>query len=317
MLEPGRQYSTGTQYRYGFNGQEKSDEIGGGLSTAEYWEYDSRIGRRWNLDPKPRVGVSDYSTFDDNPISYDDPNGDCPNCVTAVIGAGIGALLSGGIEIGRQLLKDHKVSNWKAVGGASLQGGITGLVAGFTGGASLAAAGFTRGAAILVTATASGTANVVGGVVNNAVQGKQITTKSVVTDFSVGFIAGGLGAYLGDKLGVFVSKWSKIGSTGKVGEDALKALGGTPQAYFKTPLTGGGRYVDQLVNDIAHESKVGYTSLTADIKTQIAKDVELMNGGNIKGAVWHFFKSPVTKLVGATKPLLDELKKNGITYIIH
>ena len=43
-------------YRYGFQNQEKDDEIKGeGISyTAEYWEYDSRLGRRWNLDPHTR-----------------------------------------------------------------------------------------------------------------------------------------------------------------------------------------------------------------------------------------------------------------------
>ena len=51
MVMPGRKYSAGSAYRYGFNGQEKSDEIGEGLTTAMYWEYDSRIGRRWNVDP--------------------------------------------------------------------------------------------------------------------------------------------------------------------------------------------------------------------------------------------------------------------------
>jgi hypothetical protein len=46
-------------YRYGFNGQEKSDEIkGSGNSyTAEFWEYDPRLGRRWNMDPRPTTGV--------------------------------------------------------------------------------------------------------------------------------------------------------------------------------------------------------------------------------------------------------------------
>ncbi|MBN9381989.1 MAG: RHS repeat protein, partial [Chitinophagaceae bacterium] len=53
----------GGKYRYGFNGQEKSDEIkGSGNSyTAEFWEYDPRIGQRWNLDPKPTIGVSPYA----------------------------------------------------------------------------------------------------------------------------------------------------------------------------------------------------------------------------------------------------------------
>jgi hypothetical protein len=43
------------RYRFGFNGQEKVNEIAGvgNHNTAEFWEYDTRLGRRWNLDPKP------------------------------------------------------------------------------------------------------------------------------------------------------------------------------------------------------------------------------------------------------------------------
>ncbi|WP_149696630.1 hypothetical protein [Chitinophaga sp. CF418] len=65
-------------YRYGFNGQEKSNEVKGeGNSyTAEYWEYDPRMGRRWNVDPKPEVSVSSYATFLNGPILWIDPLGD-------------------------------------------------------------------------------------------------------------------------------------------------------------------------------------------------------------------------------------------------
>ncbi len=65
-------------YRFGFNGQEQTDEIGGDgdHNTALYWEYDLRIGRRWNLDPKPDVSLSSYSCFGGNPISYSDIFGD-------------------------------------------------------------------------------------------------------------------------------------------------------------------------------------------------------------------------------------------------
>ncbi len=68
----------GSGYRYGFNGQEKSDEIKGeGNSyTAEYWEYDPRIGRRWNLDPKPTTGISEYAAFNNSPIWLSDVKGD-------------------------------------------------------------------------------------------------------------------------------------------------------------------------------------------------------------------------------------------------
>ena len=77
-LLPGRHGNSGS-YRYGFNGQEKDDEVNGvtGSSyTAEYWQYDSRLGRRWNRDPVVKQHESSYATFANNPIYFVDPNGD-------------------------------------------------------------------------------------------------------------------------------------------------------------------------------------------------------------------------------------------------
>jgi RHS repeat-associated protein len=75
----GRSYEgdTNLRYRFGFNTQEKDDEIyGAGNSiTAEFWEYNTRLGRRWNLDPKPLQGISQYACFGNNPISNIDPDG--------------------------------------------------------------------------------------------------------------------------------------------------------------------------------------------------------------------------------------------------
>jgi hypothetical protein len=67
-----------TGYRFSFNGQEKTDEISGegNHNTAMFWEYDTRLGRRWNLDPKPQVNISDYAAFANNPIRFIDPLGD-------------------------------------------------------------------------------------------------------------------------------------------------------------------------------------------------------------------------------------------------
>ncbi|WP_157760860.1 hypothetical protein [Chitinophaga caeni] len=77
MQMPGRVFN-GVGYRYGFNGQEKSNEIKGeGNSyTAKFWEYDPRLGSRWNVDLKPTVGISDYAAFANNPIFNADPLGD-------------------------------------------------------------------------------------------------------------------------------------------------------------------------------------------------------------------------------------------------
>jgi len=73
---PDRNWS-GTDYRFGFNGQEKDNEIyGEGKSyTAEFWQYDSRLGRRWNMDMVFTVSISRYGCFFNNPIAYIDPNG--------------------------------------------------------------------------------------------------------------------------------------------------------------------------------------------------------------------------------------------------
>ena len=81
MLMPGRKYqaSATSKYRYSINGQEKSDELNENLTTALYWEYDSRIGRRWNVDPVTKVEESPYLTFSGNPILYSDKNGDEAN----------------------------------------------------------------------------------------------------------------------------------------------------------------------------------------------------------------------------------------------
>ncbi|MBN8696094.1 MAG: hypothetical protein J0L87_06155 [Bacteroidetes bacterium] len=77
---PGRSYNSNS-YRYGAaGGQEKDDEITGNVGThytAEYWEYDARLGRRWNVDPmfKEKPWMSPYHAFSNKPILNIDPNG--------------------------------------------------------------------------------------------------------------------------------------------------------------------------------------------------------------------------------------------------
>jgi RHS repeat-associated protein len=73
----GRTY-TGTDYRFGFNGQEKEDDIYGEGNTysAEYWMYDSRLGRRWNVDPVDQISISNYAVLSNSPIIRIDPYGD-------------------------------------------------------------------------------------------------------------------------------------------------------------------------------------------------------------------------------------------------
>jgi hypothetical protein len=79
MIMPERTWSSDSvSYSFGFQSQMRDDEIyGEGNSyTAEYWQYDSRLGRRWNHDPKPNPSLSIYATFANNPIWFTDQGGD-------------------------------------------------------------------------------------------------------------------------------------------------------------------------------------------------------------------------------------------------
>ncbi len=77
MLMTGRSWNE-DKTKYSFNGQEKDREIynNESITTALFWEYDGRIGRRWNLDPKPQVFISDYAAMSNNPILMLDFLGD-------------------------------------------------------------------------------------------------------------------------------------------------------------------------------------------------------------------------------------------------
>ena len=129
-------------------------------------------------------------------------------------------------------------------------------------------------------------------------------------------IFGGISLIPGLRVASLLTKRTAIGITGKVGEKALqKLVGGIAQKPFQTPI--GRRFVDQFARGIAHESKVGYASLTKNIRSQIAKDAALIQSGQIKGAAWHFFKSPQTGKIGPSAPLREALENVGIKVIIH
>ncbi|GIW60934.1 MAG: hypothetical protein KatS3mg087_2000 [Patescibacteria group bacterium] len=71
----GRKYNL-TAYRYAFNTQERMPELNESHYTALYWEYDGRLARRWNRDPKPIPTESEYAVLGNNPLWYTDVLGD-------------------------------------------------------------------------------------------------------------------------------------------------------------------------------------------------------------------------------------------------
>ena len=77
MLLVGRNWEGGSEYRYGFNTQEQDDEVygNGNLNTALFWEYDTRLGRRWNVDPVIKSFEAGYVSFNNSSINKIDIKG--------------------------------------------------------------------------------------------------------------------------------------------------------------------------------------------------------------------------------------------------
>ncbi|WPO78022.1 RHS repeat-associated core domain-containing protein [Flavobacterium sp. KACC 22761] len=191
--------------------------------------------------------LSSYSFSYNSPIVYVDPNGECPNCVTAAAGAVIGGIIGGAIEAGTQLYRNGKVNNWKAVGGSALQGAIVGGAAGFTGGASLA-----------VTAGVAGSANAIGGTVNRAIQDKETTAADLLIDFSIGAVIGAGAKYIKTPFGSGTIKGGAwIETTENMSAAAAKYQTSiTGQAANKSFLLKGVKF-DGFSNGILQDAKSG------------------------------------------------------------
>ena len=195
---------------YLYNGKELNEDLG--LDWYDYGArfYDGALGRFPSIDPLAdhpyQVDKSAFAYTWNNPVNLTDPDGKCPTCPTALAGGIIGGLIGGGVELGRQLWNDGKVTNWTAVGGSAAQGAITGAAAGFTAGASLA-----------TTTVVAGGANAVGGTVNRTIQGQETTVEDVVVDGTVGAGLGAAGNAVGNAVKGAADDLSNV-AKGKLGE---------------------------------------------------------------------------------------------------
>ena len=87
--------------------------------------------------------------------------------------------------------------------------------------------------------------------------------------------------------------WSDSHGLGNWGEARLRGLFdnlGEPRKGIR--VGGRRRVVDLLVGDIAHESKAGYVMLSKQVRRQIGTDVELLESGQVRAVVWHFWDTP-------------------------
>ncbi len=77
---PGRKYSAGSKYRYGFNGKENDNEVKGEGNSYDYGAriYDPRIGRFLSTDPEEEKfpHMTPYQISSNSPIWRIDPDGE-------------------------------------------------------------------------------------------------------------------------------------------------------------------------------------------------------------------------------------------------
>lgn len=100
---------TAKNYRYGYNGMEKDDEVKGGGNSYDYGArfYDPRAGRWLSTDPlgSKFSGHSPYHFSFNNPIAFNDPTGMAPNEMCTELD------LNGDKNISDKELKTHDLNN--------------------------------------------------------------------------------------------------------------------------------------------------------------------------------------------------------------
>jgi len=145
---------------------ERIFDLGLSVDMTKFRVYDPTIGRWWQVDPKADEGdlvfLTPYNYSFNNPILYNDPDGDIPPVFAAMaVGAGIGAVVGGVIGGAAAFIAGEDMDGVAiaALGGAAA-GAITGSGVGLIGELGLgvgsaiainAAAGFASGAAESVT----------------------------------------------------------------------------------------------------------------------------------------------------------------------
>jgi RHS repeat-associated protein len=115
------------EYKYKFIGREWQDELGLNMYDLRARQYDPAIARFVAVDPltdeDEQLDKSNYAYAWNDPIKYNDPDGECPWCVGAILGAVV--------EIGSQAAsnyvngKDVTDISWGQVGVAAVEGALT------------------------------------------------------------------------------------------------------------------------------------------------------------------------------------------------
>ena len=217
------------------------------LNYMQQRYFDPLTGRFLSVDPVSADSSGDLRFFNryayafDNPYTFNDPDG---RAAHVAIGAGVGALFGGGMEIYRQLHKDGKVSNWKNVGletgKGAIVGGLTAAVPGST------ALTFGSAGAKAVVGVSNAVAVGAGGeVIAQAAKGQSIDTG----DALMAGLANGVGLGAGKVVEPFAKAAATVRVAGNPGFQ-VTSLRGTVFTHGATPpVEATSETLKQLVQD--------------------------------------------------------------------
>ncbi|WP_435127194.1 DUF6531 domain-containing protein [Actinacidiphila sp. bgisy144] len=182
----------GEKSAFGFTGAYNDPTQTGALDLRAR-TLDTTTGRFTTRDPVATTpgnpNPSDYAYADNDPVNESDPSGACPVCISALVGAGIGGLVSGGIYAWQHHDGDW---NWSDFAATTAKGAVIGFGAGLlapVGGTSAALLGFEDGTAAYyaTAATVNGLTQAAYTWAVNAVQCQSTTPQDLLFSFAGGF----------------------------------------------------------------------------------------------------------------------------------
>jgi RHS repeat-associated protein len=224
---------------WGYTGRHYHPELQVQYNRARW--LDTTNGRWLSEDPIGFAGgdTNLYRYVGNSYPNATDPSGHIISGGTAAIGAGIGAVLGGGVEIGLQLLVHGQVNDWGAVAGAAASGAVAGAITGAFAGAlsgDISAAALIGGS--LLVGAAAGAA---GGAVGNAVtQGVHLATGQQQGGFSwtqlgIATAGGAAGGLVGGGVGSGLTR----ALVGGAARDSARAVAGTAVSTLVRGAAGG------------------------------------------------------------------------------
>lgn len=246
-------------YKYKFIGRELQDELGLNMYDLRARQYDPAIARFVTIDPLTdeveQLDKSNYAYAWNDPIKYNDPDGECPNCVTALFGA----LIGGGIELGGQLLSGKSLNevDWADVGVETLKGGLIGS------GVGAGAATLIEGGSVIAKASFDYTGK---GGAKTVVDGTK-SVGSATFDAAADVVAGKIGGALGRKIGGLTE--NSVKQSVKAETKATKELVQATNKFNK--LTDGGKNASTVASNILDKAKsASGVARVNTVKTQMA-----------------------------------------------